>query len=34
MDLNSFLSKYGTRSTSNFQLKDILNDLNMKGKEN
>ena len=32
MDLNSFLSKYGTRSTSNFQLKNILNDLNIKGK--
>ena len=32
MDLNSFLSKYGTRSTSNFDLKNILNDLNINGK--
>ena len=32
MNLIEFLFKYGTRSTSNFTLKDILNDLNINGK--
>ena len=32
MNLTSFLTKYGINSTSNFQLKDILNDLNINGK--
>ena len=32
MNVKSFLIKYGLRSTSYFQLKDILNDLNIKSK--
>ena len=32
MNLTSFLIEYGIRSTSNFQLKEILNDLNINGK--
>ena len=32
MNLIEFLSKYGVRSTSNFNLKDIFNDLNINGK--
>ena len=29
MNLNSFLTKFGINSTSNFQLKDMLNELNI-----
>ena len=32
MNLKSFLIKYGINSTSNLQLKDMLNDLNINGK--
>ena len=32
MNLTSFLTKYGINSTSNFQLKDFLKDLNINGK--
>ena len=32
MNLIYFLSKYGINSTSNFQLKDMFNDLNISGK--
>ena len=32
MNLSSFLIKYGINSTSNFELKDILNYLNINGK--
>ena len=32
MNLTSFFIKYGINSTSNFQLKEILNDLNIQGK--
>ena len=32
MNLKSFLIKYGINSTSNFQLKDIFNELNIQGK--
>ena len=32
MNLNEFLTKYGINSTSNFDLKNILNDLKINGK--
>ena len=32
MNLISFLTKYGIRSTTNFQLKDIFTELNISGK--
>ena len=32
MDVEEFFNKYGTSKTSNFDLKDILNDLNLKSK--
>ena len=32
MDLTTFLVKYGVRTTSNFQLRDIFTDLNINGK--
>ena len=32
MNLNDFLIKYGSHSTSNFDLKNIFNDLNIIGK--
>ena len=32
MDLTTFLVKYGIRTTSNFQLRDILTDLGLNGK--
>ena len=32
MNLKSFLIKYGINSTSNFELKDIFNYLNINGK--
>ena len=32
MNLSTFLIKYGIRSTTNFQLRHIFNDLNINGK--
>ena len=31
MNLSSFITKYGIRTTSNFQLRDIFTDLNING---